>query len=114
MKVIETLGIKNDVTIALESINKSDSWEGSNMDRREIIWTLTFNLKGFIYGTVEEGKLIKKAEANILDGLALIETIEVTGGQTANGMATNSRPPSVAWEVVDPTLPYSFITDILD
>lgn len=115
-KVQEALGFNHPVSIVYNGVMKQDTYDGSLEDRREIVWTLNFTVKGFLFGPVEsDSNIIKRVEANMYTALASDEkshTIVVTGGQTANGEAVSTRPPSVDWEDVNPALPYSFITDI--
>ena len=119
-KVLEALDIKHQVIIQLNSAVPQDNYEGSFEEVRHIIWEFNFTIKGYLYGPIigvdgENTGLIKRVEARMLDGLEgsnVLETIVVTGGQTANGEATTTRPPSVPWEDVDPDLDWDFITEI--
>lgn len=46
---IPSLEVVSDIPIILETITKEDSFEGDFETLREIIWTLTFKIKGYIY-----------------------------------------------------------------
>lgn len=61
IKNMTAVGVDVDAPIILNSINKEDMWEGSFDERRAIIWTLDFTLKGLFYGPIKESKIIKRA-----------------------------------------------------
>ena len=61
------LGKKVDLPIVLQTINSSVDAEGSPDTTRMIIWTLTFTLKGFMYGYVANSNIIRTSTANTYD-----------------------------------------------
>jgi hypothetical protein len=81
------LGKKVDIPIILQSINSTVDAEGSPDNTRMIIWTLTFTLKGFMYGAVSNANIIRTATANTYDStFNLSGTREFTvNGATGNG-----------------------------
>lgn len=52
---------KRDVAIILNSINYDDEWEDDFMQRRNIVWTLNFTAKSYIYGPFNQADIIRKA-----------------------------------------------------
>ena len=52
---------KKDVAIILNDINYEDDWEDSFMQRRSIVWTLSFSAKTYIYGPFNQASIIRKA-----------------------------------------------------
>lgn len=59
--------MKLDVPIVFNSITYDDSHEGDPESTRSIIWTLNFTAKGYLFGPVNDIKMIRKATANIFD-----------------------------------------------
>ena len=59
--------MKLDVPIVFNSITYDDSHEGDPESTRSIIWTLNFTAKGYLFGPVNNIKMIRKATANIFD-----------------------------------------------
>lgn len=58
--------VKTDVPIILQTINQDISnAQGEEDQTRTIIWTLTFTIKGWLYGPVNESDVIRKATANV-------------------------------------------------
>lgn len=56
---------KVDIPIILDGVSKEDSYDGSYTERRAIIWTLSFTMKGYIFGPVSDKGRIETAIANI-------------------------------------------------
>lgn len=63
--MIPELGKSVDIPIILNNVSKEDSYEGSYLERRAIIWTLSFTIKGFIFGPVTDRERIQTAITNI-------------------------------------------------
>lgn len=61
------LGKPIDLPIILQSINSSVEAEGVPENLRMIIWTLTFTLKGFMFGPVSNSSIIRTSTANTYD-----------------------------------------------
>ena len=59
VNLIPSMNVKPDVSIILNGTTVEDSFEGDFTTRREIIWTFTFQLKGYIYPDVKSGSITK-------------------------------------------------------
>jgi hypothetical protein len=59
VNLVPSMNIKPDITIILNDVSIEDSYEGDLVVRREIIWTLNFMLKGYIYPDVKSGSVVK-------------------------------------------------------
>lgn len=58
-------GIKTDLPIILQSVSQditNDTGEANQL--RTIVWTLTFTMKGYLYGPTTNSKLIRQVTAN--------------------------------------------------
>ena len=64
INTIPEMGIKADTPIILNSADVSDEFEGDLDQRRTIIWTLSFLLKGYIYPDLKTSSVIKSIEVN--------------------------------------------------
>ena len=104
LKSVTELGVNMDIPLVLNSVNVEDNFEAGFDERRVIIWTLDFTMKGHLFGPVSNSGIINKIKINlhpttntsITDNY---EQIYITPGQFANGLATN-----VAALSIDPTL----------
>lgn len=119
------IGVKYDVPVILNSVKSQDTYEGSFEVRRALIWTLTFTMRGFLFGPTKQGKIIKQLEVNLLDGRgqtidemienpSMVNTAEITiiPGLTANGQPTSNASLSIDKSEIESTDNYGFITDI--
>lgn len=72
INLTDGVGEKIDVPIVLESIDYQDSRQiGNSEELRTLIWTLGFTVKAYLYGPIENRKLIRKVTANTLDSTVL-------------------------------------------
>lgn len=113
-----------DVPIILNSISHEDRYEGSFEERRAVIWTLTFTLKGWLYGPTKKSKLIKMAETTfrLPDDIDTANTTNTTNtvivttkpGLTANGQPTSNAAASIDYEEIISTDNYGYINTITE
>lgn len=113
-----------DIPIILNSISSRDEYEGSFEQRRVLIWTLSFTMKGYLYGPTKKSKLIKLAEttfrlpADVVTGNTTntANTIVVASrpGLTANGQPTSNVAASVPYDEIISTDDYGFINTITE
>ena len=65
VNLVPSMNIKPDVSIVLNGTTVEDSYEGDFTARREIIWSFTFQLKGYIYPDVKSGSVTKSVIVNL-------------------------------------------------
>jgi T4-like virus Myoviridae tail sheath stabiliser len=70
---IPAMSYKDDVAITLQGLNIQDNYEDDWAVRRDIIWTLAFNVKTMFYGPIRDKSIIRRAVAttSTVDGLNL-------------------------------------------
>ena len=125
--LIPELGIKLDVPIVLNAVSSEDSYEGDFEARRSIVWTLSFTMKGYIFGPTRPangsggGQLIKLANVNFYDtstytnindavgNLDVVENITITPGMLANGSPTSNASLSVSSDQINANDNYGYI-----
>lgn len=61
VNMIPEMDEKRDIPIVLNGINMEDSYEDDLMSKREIVYTLSFTAKTYLYGPVVNAEVIKKA-----------------------------------------------------
>ena len=99
--LIPEMGINMNIPIILNSVQLNDSYDGNFTQRRAMIWTLNFVLKGYLYGPVKTSKVIKFANTeffvantvNIQDSVGALPAtawVHVQPGLTANGQPTTN------------------------
>ena len=89
--------LKLDIPIALRSVSPEDNYEGDFITRRAQIWTLDFNLQGYLFGPVVEKPLIKFVTTNfyVANDASAVDRLTIQPGLTANGEPTSNVTISV-------------------
>jgi hypothetical protein len=77
-----------------------DTYDGQFEENRQIIWTMNFMLKGFMYGPIVNKPIIKLSNTNFYIGNTsttntIVERIKVTPGMDANGNPTSNSQNSI-------------------
>jgi hypothetical protein len=65
VNLVPAMNIKPDITIILNGVSLEDSYEGELSLKREIIWTLNFQIKGYIYPDIKSGSITKSVIVNL-------------------------------------------------
>lgn len=122
MKVImiPEMNLEMNIPIVLNNVSFEDNYDGDFKDRRAIIWTLDFTIKGYFYGPVRKGGVIKFANTSffIASTNTAAEAVGVTPvsahvtdqpGLTANGQPTSNVSLTVPYSQIKATDDYGFI-----
>lgn len=124
------MGIKYDIPVTLNSIAQEDTYEGDFINRRAIIWTLNFTLKGYLFGPTRSSNVIKEIDLNfknpagpVVDAnntnTATASLVKVSPGLDSNGDPVNwygdvnaeGRPTTVDKNTVQSTDNYGYMID---
>lgn len=84
--LVPGLDAKMDIPIILDSVSKEDSYEGDYKTRRAIIWTLSFTVKGYIFGPVTDRGRIEKAIIDVFDDNKVPAALAATITTTVDGV----------------------------
>jgi hypothetical protein len=99
-----------DCMITFNGSNKTDSYQGQAEDKRSVIWTLQFTLKGWLYGPSDTtGKLIKQVVVNFTDDGTHKTDLKVQPGLTSDGLPTSDINISIPFANINSTDNYGFI-----
>lgn len=121
VNLIPEMGIKLDIPVVLNAVTSEDTYEGDFISRRSLIWTLTFTLKGYIFGPIKEKGVIKIANTNFYDsspyedindsvGSAQVQlNVEITPGLTAGGDPTSNAALSIPASNIEANDNYGYI-----
>jgi len=131
VKLIPEVDVIMDIPIILNDISYSDNYDGQFQKRRAIIWTLDLTLKGYVYGPVKKGGIIKFVNTNfyipeVADGkiadavgnTPIAEKVTVQPGLNANGQpinyfgGPNSNTGTIPYNEIEVSDDYGFITQI--
>ena len=126
LKVNPDLGMNYDVPLVLNNADLMDTYEGSFETRRAIIWTLSFTLKGWIFGPTRSGNIIKQVEVYfrvppngvvIADAIGNTDpsiSITITPGLTANGEPTSNSALTIDKNLIEKDDQWGFITEFTE
>lgn len=124
VQLISDPNITLDVPLILTGVSQDDVYEGSFEERRSLIWTLSFTMKGFFFGPTKRQGIINLANTtfydatifdNIDDAINEIEGIErvtVTPGLDANGNPTSDANNTIDKDEISATDNYGYITQV--
>jgi hypothetical protein len=102
VSLIPEMNEVKDIPVVMNNIYQEDSYDGNFTERRALIWTIDFTLKGYIYGPIKKGAIIKYANTvfytpSVPDGQmqsAVGNTDPVTFTQIQPGLTSANTPTS--------------------
>ena len=113
VNLVPEMGISMDVPVVLINITSQDTYESNFVDRRALVWTLDFIVKGYFFGPIKKGGLIELATTNFYDDTVspatLLDTFSVTPGQLANGNPTSNAQLTIPSSEISPSSDYGYI-----
>lgn len=123
VNLVPAINGKYDIPIVLNDVSMEDTYEGDFETRRAIIYTLTFTLKGYLFGPTKKAEIIKEIDvdvripntttlplvANTLVGNSIV--VSVTPGLTVDGDPTSNASLSVGSSSIYANSNYGFIID---
>lgn len=131
VRLIPEMEIVMDIPVVLNGINYSDNYDQAFEKRRAIIWTLDLTLKGYIYGPVKKGGIIKFVNTNfylpsvedgkiadVVGNIPIAEKVTIQPGLTANGDpinyfgAANNTLDTIPYDEIEVSDDFGFITQI--
>lgn len=117
VKMIDGVDMTVDIPIILNTVNQDISYQGSPEDRSVMMWTLSFTIKGYLFGPAIPRKLIKFANTNIYSTLTANDAVvRVTSqpGLTANGEPTTDANSTIDWSLISADDDWAYIVQIED
>ena len=124
VQLISDPNITLDVPLVLTGTAQDDVYEGSFEERRALIWTLDFTMKGFFFGPTKRQGIINLAntqfyDATLFDDISdaianttVVDRVTVTPGLDANGNPTTNADLTVARSEIKSTDNYDYIVNV--
>lgn len=106
-----------DIPVVLNNISNEDMYEGSFDQRRAIIWTLSFTMKGYYYGPVTKRKIIQFANTSLYSSMTAtqqVADVTVQPGLTANGTPTADITQTIPYQQIAIDDDWAYIVRIND
>ena len=122
VQLISDPNITLDIPLILNSVSQDDVYEGSFEERRSLIWTLSFTMKGYFFGPTKREGVITLAnttayDVNSFDDIQNAvgaaegsERVTVTPGLDANGNPTSDANNTVDRSEISAEDNFGFIT----
>jgi hypothetical protein len=94
-----------DIPLILNGVSMDELYEGSFEERRSILYTLTFTMKGWFFGPEKTKGIIKFVDVRYATDTATNATFEefysLTPGMTANNEPTTNRDLSIDYSLIE-------------
>lgn len=106
-----------DVPIVLNGVTMEDAYDSDFQERRVLLWTLNFTVKGWYFGPSTNKKVIKFVKVNKYDNLSAndyVESTYVQPGLTANGEPTTNVNNSIDYTDINVEDDWAYIVRIVD
>jgi hypothetical protein len=114
VNVIPGMNLSIDIPTVLNTVSIEDTYDGSFENRRAIIYTLDFTVKGYFYGPVRRQGVIKRTQidfgivANTAGPITLEDVartgrssrVVITPGLLANGSPTTNSAASIPYTLI--------------
>lgn len=91
VQLVENPNITLDIPLILNNVSQDDVYEGSFDERRSLIWTISFTMKGFFFGPTKKQGVIKLANTTLYDA-TLFDNIDDAVGNTAGASRITVYP----------------------
>lgn len=123
LRINQDLGLKYDIPLVIQNIQQQDLYEGSFVERRALIWNLSFQMKGILFGpTKGTASIIKEIDVDFLvpylpvdqanrTNTSVLENINIKPGLTEDGQPTSNSELSIDHLDINPDDNYGFITE---
>jgi len=125
VKIVPELDTYVDVPTILNGMTIEDSYDGDFDQRRAIIYTFTFKIKGYLFGPVTNKGIIRRTlvntfdpQANTATGNVIISTsdtklqrLTLTPGLLANGQPTSNSSASIPISQISANSNFGFAFD---
>lgn len=122
VQLIPEMDITLEIPVILDRISQEDSYDGQFKERRALTWTLDFTLKGYMYGPIKKGSIIKFANTvyyapsgNLLAGVGTTDPnmyYTVQPGLTANGQPTANGSQSIDPNLITATSDFGYVENV--
>lgn len=116
-KLLEDFERLTDIPIIINTVDMNDTYEGNFEQRRALIYTINFTMKGYLYGPSTQAKVIKIATVQTFAPLtanAALTTIETYPGMDANGNPTSNSSITIPYSQIGELDDWDYIIDVTD
>lgn len=123
VELVPSINGTYDIPLLLNGVSNEDSYEGDFKIRRAVTWTLSFTMKGYLFGPTKTQNVIKFTTVNFKvtndpqtanSSLRSSAVVTTQPGLLANGSPTTNAQLTIAYTEINPDDDYDFIHDITE
>lgn len=115
VKLLPSMNLTFDIPVVLQSVTMEDAYEGSFEERRALVYTLNFTMKGYILGPIQTSGVIKRVQVDTHTDIPLDTArstrVAVTPGLLANGSPTTNSSASIASSLISANSDFGIAED---
>lgn len=93
VKTIPELNLIDDIPVTLQGVTMSDNYEDDWLTRRDVIWTLNFEVKLLFYGPIKPQDVITKVQTDFL---------VPSPGRSVHDKQARDETPRIARNIIEP------------
>lgn len=123
--LVPEMDITMEIPVILTNISQEDAYESDFKERRSLTWTLDFVLKGYVFGPVKTGKIIKFANnvfyapqgvaegelSKYVGSTSPVAFLQTRPGLTVDGNPTSNSSLSIDTDLITATSDFGYITN---
>ena len=123
--LVPEMDITMEIPVILTNISQEDAYESDFKERRSLTWTLDFVLKGYVFGPVKTGKIIKFANnvfyapqgvaegelSKYVGNTSPVAFLQTRPGLTVDGNPTSNSSLSIDTDLITATSDFGYITN---
>ena len=98
MNEMNTMGIKRDIPIIFTGLSTEDTYEGDFLTRRALIHTLTFTVQAFLYGPIDDIRVIREVDVYKYDQT---NQADLVASQRMKASSTDIKPDPLSADTDD-------------
>lgn len=123
VELVPQLNYEANIPVVLNTVSLEDTFDGKFDERRAIIWTFDFTMKGWLFGPIMNDAIIKFANVNFyapavanlataVGNSTALDRVTVQPGLTANGQPTSNISLTIPYGQINATDPYGYIDTV--
>ena len=123
--LIPEMEVTMEIPIVMNTVSQDDVYDGNFSDRRSLTWTIDFTLKGYIFGPVKTGKIIKFANSvfytpqgandgelsKYVGNSSPVAFLQTQPGLTISGQPTSNAALSIDPHLITATSDYGYVSN---
>lgn len=115
VKLLDNVERHWDIPIVYNGVQHQDVYEGDFIQRRSLLWTISFTMKAYLHGPTSEGKVIKFVRVNTHPSFEAedpTQILTVQPGLTSDGQPTTDINQTIYYRDIEADDNWDYIVQI--